>query len=268
MLLNLKKLSDIKPHRARFILEDFVPIPRNAVTMLSSRGGVGKTTLSLLMASKHIEKTGENVALWLSEDFAGQIRFSVNKMINSGMIKSHTIDKMLLIVNEPPQLAVREKGLFKANYEAVKQLGEELIKADVHFAIFDPLLAFYGGNENDNSEARVFIQAFASWANSSKITTLIIHHSGKGGGTRGAGAFQDGVRCAYELDFVRNEDGAVDELAIKRGLREILLTKDNWGAREYFEKRYGDEPAYVKVIAKDIEPTYHSDYQVEMPNVL
>ena len=47
----------------------------------------------------------------------------------------------LLILDEPPQLAKRDKGLFKANYEAIKEIGSHLIERNVKLAVFDPLLA-------------------------------------------------------------------------------------------------------------------------------
>ncbi len=227
-MLELKPLSKVKAIRANFILEHFLPIPKNAVTLLSATGGTGKTRLSLLMADRHIQHTNEKVALWLTEDYPGQIRQTCDEMMQESSLGS-----MLLIINEPPQLAKRENGLFKANYEAIKEIGKDLIMAEVTLAVFDPLLAFYGGNENDNSEARVFIQAFAEWAKVSQITTLIIHHASKDGSSRGATAFHDGVRARYELDIPRDMDGYPDKNKISQGFRIALLKKDNWGIRKH-----------------------------------
>jgi len=235
-MLELKPLSKVQAIRANFILEDFMPIPKNAVTLLSATGGTGKTRLSLLMADRHIQHTNEKVALWLTEDYAGQIRQSCDEMITMGMMHKDSLESMLLIINEPPQLAKREHGLFKANYESITEIGKDLIMADVKFVVFDPLLAFYGGNENDNSEARVFIQAFAEWAKVSQITTLIIHHMNKDGGTRGATAFHDGVRARYDLDIPRDKDGNADKVLMSQGFRIATLMKDNWGIRKHLWK--------------------------------
>ena len=232
-MLELKPLSQVKAIRANFILEHFLPIPKNAVTLLSASGGTGKTRLSLLMADKHIQHTNENAALWLTEEYDGQVRSTCDEMILNGMMKQDSLEKMLLIVNEPPQLAKREHGLFKANYEPIKKIGRDLIVANVKFVVFDPLLAFYGGNENDNSEARVFIQAFAEWARVSQITTLIIHHMNKDGASRGASAFHDGVRARYDLDLPRDKDGNVNKDLMLKGFRVAVLKKDNWGIRKY-----------------------------------
>lgn len=232
-MLELKPLSTIPACKANFILETFLPIPKNAVTLLSATGGTGKTRLSLLMADRHIQHTNEKVALWLTEDYAGQIRQTCNEMTQNNLMSATSLEKMLLIINEPPQLAKREHGLFKANYETIKEIGKDLVMHDVTFVVFDPLLAFYGGNENDNSEARVFIQAFSEWAKLSKITTLIIHHMNKDGASRGATAFHDGVRARYDLDLPRNKDGDVDKNLMSQGFRIALLKKDNWGIRKH-----------------------------------
>lgn len=231
--MNVEFLSNIKAQNADFILRDFLPIPRNAVTLLSASGGTGKTRLSLIMADRFVKSERGNVALWLTEDYAGQVRHIVDDMIKIGLIDYQSINRMALILDEPPQLAKRDKGLFKANYEEINKIGNELINKDIAMTVFDPLLAFYGGNENDNSEARVFIQSFAEWAKNSKITTIIIHHSNKDGNSRGATAFHDGVRARYELNTIKDKDGDVDKDKLSNGIRLATLKKDNWGARKY-----------------------------------
>lgn len=233
--MKIESLNNIQSSGASFILKKFLPIPEFAVTLLSASGGTGKTRLSLIMASKFIEESDykKNVALWLTEDYPGQVREIFDEMVSNHIVNASTMGNMKLILDEPPQLAKRVNGLFKANYEDIMKIGESLILENVSFAIFDPLLAFYGGNENDNSEARVFIQSFASWANQSKITTLIIHHANKDGGSRGATAFHDGVRARYELDVPRDKDGSIIKELMQNGFRVATLKKDNWGIRKY-----------------------------------
>ena len=238
-------LSNITRSEANFILTGFLPIPKFAVTLLSASGGTGKTRLALVMADKHICQTGERVALWLTEDYTGQIRASFEDMAKAGITKLESMEKMIIITEEPPQLAKRDGGLFKANYDEIKKIGEFLIMNQVKFVVFDPLLAFYGGNENDNSEARVFVQGFAEWAKNASITTLIIHHSNKDGASRGATAFHDGVRCRYEL--TNPED---DEI-MKSGKRTAVLKKDNWGARKHlWELSDGKDEINIQIMPK------------------
>ena len=256
MSLEFKYLSEIQAIEANFILKSFLPIPKNAVTLLSASGGTGKTRLSLLMADRHIQATGEVVALWLTEDYAGQVRASFDEMVKNNLAKASSLTKMMIIINEPPQLAKREQGIFKANYEEINKIGQSLLFNKVTFAIFDPLLAFYGGNENDNSEARVFIQTFAEWAKRAEITSLIIHHSNKDGASRGATAFHDGVRARYELDVPRDDKGVANEELTKDGFRVAKLRKDNWGIRKYLWKLSdGKDEVMIKVMPRIIHRT-------------
>jgi replicative DNA helicase len=255
-------MDEIKPQSAEFVLKNFLPIPRNAVTLLSASGGTGKTRLSLIMADRFIKENDKIAALWLTEDYDGQVRHIIDEMINHSIISHDSIKKMALIIEEPPQLAKRENGIFKANYEEIRNIGEHLIKLGVHFAVFDPLLAFYGGNENDNSEARVFIQSFAEWAKSAKITTLIIHHSNKEGGSRGATAFHDGVRARYELDIIKDDKGEVDKEKLANGLRKATLRKDNWGARKHLWKITDGEDELIIKVAPPLQNEYKKDPEV------
>jgi len=269
-MIQFKQLSKVEKKETEFILKDFVPLPKYAVSLLVGSGGVAKSTLALQMASKYLDTNPKaKVALWLTEDYEGHIRKNYDKLVKQGMTNEHNLDNMLLIVNEPPQLALRDKGIFKANYEAINKIGEELIKAGVEFVVFDPLLAFYGGNENDNSEARVFIQAFAEWAKVAKITTLIIHHSSKGigGGSRGASAFVDGVRCAYHIDFIRNEDNKIVVEAKEKGLRVIKLIKDNWGAFIHFKAKTGNEDYALMKVVPEYIPIVYEDKKISMPKI-
>lgn len=246
-MIDLISLNDVKAEGATFILDDFLPIPKYAVTLLSASGGTGKTRLSLVMADRHIQKTNENVALWLTEDYQGQVKETFNEMVENGLASHTSLKKMFLIINEPPQLAKKEQGIFKANYEAINQIGEKLFVNDIKFTVFDPLLAFYGGDENDNSQARVFIQSFAEWAKKYKITTLIIHHANKDGNSRGATAFHDGVRARYELTvpihtkesckgIEDKEEGDRNDALFQNGFRLAKLKKDNWGIRKHLWK--------------------------------
>ena len=256
--MKIISLDKVDAKGANFILEKYLPIPENAVTLLSALGGTGKTRLSLIMASKYIIETNfkYNVALWLTEDHQGQVKEITNQLANDGLIEASTMANMLLILDEPPQLAKREKGLFKANYEEINKIGDSLVEQNVKLAVFDPLLAFYGGNENDNSEARVFIQSFATWANKAEITTVIIHHASKDGGSRGATAFHDGVRARYELDVPKDKDGNTIKDLMSKGFRVAKLKKDNWGIRKHLWRLTDG----LDEITLKVAPTMKNDY--------
>ena len=235
------------------------------------------------MADRHIQETGESVALWLTEDYEGQIRETFDDMVKHRIAHKDSLIKMFLIINEPPQLAKKENGIFKANYEEINLIGENLYQHDIKLAVFDPLLAFYGGDENDNSQARVFIQSFAEWAKKYLISTVIIHHANKDGGSRGATAFHDGVRARYELDIPRYtketakhtafEEGDRNEDLFKNGFRVAKLKKDNWGIRKYLWKiTEGSDEIMLKIMPpmenpydKPIVTEFEQAPKVDMP---
>jgi replicative DNA helicase len=278
-MINMKCLQEVKSDGAKFILENFLPIPQNAVTLLSASGGTGKTRLALVMADRHIQNTNEKVALWLTEDYEGQVRETFDDMVKAGIATADSITKMFLIINEPPQLAKKEQGIFKANYEEINLIGENLYNHDIKFSVFDPLLAFYGGDENDNSQARVFIQSFAEWAKKYLITTIIIHHANKDGNSRGATAFHDGVRARYELDIPRHtketaqnttfEEGERNEELFKNGFRIAKLKKDNWGIRKHLWRLSdGSDEITLKIMPPMINPyekPIETEFKIDMP---
>lgn len=267
--MNIQSLGTIKPFSASFILENKMPMPRNAVTLLSATGGLGKTRYALICASAHITETGEVVALWLTEDYKGQVRHIFDEMVQQGLCRADTIGKMMIVLDAPPQLAMREAGIFKANYNGFGLIEAGLKQYGITFVVFDPLLAFYGGNENDNSEARVFVQTFAEFAKEAQITTLIIHHANKQGKSRGASAFSDGVRCRYEMNAPLDKDGEIDTALYSKGLRILSLEKDNWGAsKPFFKMTNGEQKAMVKISGEFnevLKPAVEIVY--EMPGV-
>ncbi len=271
--MKIVPLVDIEAKEANFLLKDFLPIPERAVTLLSASGGMGKTRLSLIMADRFVRESDKRATMWLTEDYEGQVRATFDEMIKHNLVDSQSLNKIDLILDDPPQLAKREKGLFKANYDEINAIGEFLIKNNTGFAVFDPLLAFYGGNENDNSEARVFIQSFANWARHAEVTTLIIHHANKDGASRGATAFHDGVRARYEVSPpLKEENGIVkiDEDSYKKGIRKITLRKDNWGVVKYLYKLTDGQDSIDKQLMPPLikkEPEVTIFEMVDIPDI-
>ena len=249
-------LGKVYREKPEFVLKDFMPIPKHTVAMLASAGGVGKTNLAIQCASKYVEETNKSCLVWFSEDEQGVIGIRFDAMAKSGLVEKSTQDKIFYIKTEPKQFATVENKTFKANYSAILDLREDCVRNDIGFIIIDPLLAFYGGEENNNSQARIFMQPFLEWAKQDGATVLFIHHAAKGnGGTRGAGAFVDAVRTLYELDYIRNEKDEIDFDKKDAGLRRITLKKDNRGAYEYFEKKFNGGSGEVRVTPVRVKVT-------------
>lgn len=247
-----KKLSQTKEVIQEFILKDDLPIPLNTVCMISAKGGVGKTNLSLYIANKYIKNHSGNVGLWLTEDEEGNIRHRVNKLLEHNIIEEFNEDRVELIIDTPIHLVKSLGKEFVSDEDTIESLKLYCIEKDIRLLVIDPLLAFYGGNENDNSQARTFMQPFINWCKTLDITIILIHHSSKGeNNTRGAGAFVDAVRCAYTISMPLMEDGKniiEDKEKIADGIRVITCTKDNRGVIPLIYKKYQNNPFEMKLV--------------------
>jgi len=215
-------INDVVDSVTEFILKDWLPIPRGTVTIIAAPGGTGKSWTALQLAIRHFLDTGKQCAVWLSEDQDYESKSRSKAICEHILRKPFSLSGVKLISRSPIQLIVNKK-FSHANFYKFKKNFKEF---DV--IIFDPLLAFYGADENDNSQARMFMQPFMDWAKETKKCIIFLHHSKKGGdgsiksNARGAGAFVDAARTVYEINKIDEESESSE--------REFVLTKDNYGA--------------------------------------
>ena len=266
-----QSLRSVERKRSEFILKDILPLPAKTVNMISSAGGMGKTFIAIRLANEFVKENKSRVLCWFSEDDNGEVAIRYDFLKKSGLIMQEFQDDIFLINSEPKQFAIKEQGIFKANYKALDDLKNDCLFNNIKFIIIDPLLAFYGGDENDNSQARVFMQPFIEWTKQFDITVLFIHHSSKAGGTRGAGAFRDAVRTLYEMNYVTDEKGEIDFETKDAGVRQVSLVKDNRNAFYWFEKKYNSGTADIQImprrIAVETTEYIHND-KIEMGGVI
>lgn len=239
--INKNSILDIKEQEPEFYIKHWLPIPLGTITILSAPGGTGKTWLIVQLSLRFIiENPNKKAFLWLSEDLESITKNRMNQVCSN--ILSNTLDdKFKNIVttdSNPLPLLERDKGVFKMS-SRFEQLKVEL--RDYDLIVLDPLLAFYGGDENDNSQARLFMQPFMNWAKETNKSIIFLHHSSKSVGnegankTRGAGAFVDAARVCYEMNKIYLKDNKtldIDNLH----MRDIRLSKDNYGAIKHFKK--------------------------------
>ena len=238
----IEKLSVVKPVKASFILRGYIPLPISAVTMLNSDGGVGKTRLSLLIADKFSALEGKKSLLWLTEDYPGQVRSIYDELIQNEMAKKESLDNIFIEERDAIQLAYTENRVFKLNADEIEKIGNSIIDVGAELLVLDPLLSFYGGNENDNSQADIFMLGLVKIAQKCKISILLIHHNRKSidgndsGVFRGATAFHNKCRCRYSLSKCKLQNKEDDVEKHNAGYRRLRLEKDSWGAIKYFSK--------------------------------
>ena len=239
----LKKFSIVENKDIEFILKDFLPIPKKAVTLLSAKGGAGKSWLVLQLALKYINQTGKKVFAWLSEDPDFATKKRAEKILNEILINHN--DTRYFDINHPIYdnfsylgSETRPFHLIEYDYKN-KKINPLFYKLkhtlrDFEFIILDPLIAFYGGDENNNSQAREFMNLLTEWADKEDKAILVVHHNNKSttGGIRGASAFVDAVRLHYELLTTNNEEEPLPD-----GYRKIRIQKDNWGVEKMLGKK-------------------------------
>ena len=255
--IKVVKLSDVTPASASFILQDFMPIPKGAVTILNSLGGIGKTRLAIIAADRFAQADGKSM-LWLTEDFPGQVRAIFDDLVNAGLAHKDSMRNMNLVLNEAIQMLYIDSKVAKLNIDIVKTLADSLLDNDSGLLVLDPLLSFYGGNENDNSQADIFMLGLTAVAKMIDVPVLLIHHNRKSIGVgdedvfRGATAFHNKCRARYSLTKIKDREG-IDKIKTDAGYRLLTIKKDSWGLRKYFYKLSGGKDSMEVRIAPEIK---------------
>ena len=225
-LLEINNIETIEDKEVEFICKSWLPFPIRTVSLVTAPGGTGKSWFVQQLAIRAIQEgTIKKAFLWLSEDPKEISKNRFNKVFDSVLkVEDKSIKSKIDISDSPTiqflyddQRRVEVSPLF--SHFKVRLQEYDLI-------ILDPLIAFYGTDENNNSSARRFMQLFTDWANKENKTIVFIHHSTKNTTqSRGASAFVDAVRTVYELDKIRDKEGKAKE----SNKRVIKLTKDNYG---------------------------------------
>ena len=205
-IFNFLDFSTIQEKTPKFLLEDILPIQENEINIISAAGGSGKSYLSLYISLQYISNYKENRAfLWLSEDEIG-----VSKKRATSLCKVHhnlTINQRITVIGKETQVFhFVDKSLnVNSKFELMKQQLKEF-----SLIVIDPLIAFFGADENSNADARFFMSLLNKWCVDENKTIILIHHHSKASGTnkssaRGASAFIDACRMHYIIEKVEND---------------------------------------------------------------
>jgi len=230
--LRIISVCDIPDGETKFVLRNWMPFPVGTVSMIGAPGGTGKSWTALQIGFRYLmENANSKAALWLSEDPDYQTR-SRAKSIATDILNSTLSDyrNAHIITTRPNPIVVDGKLDYERFWKIRKALkGYGMI-------ILDPLRAFYGGDENSNTEANVFMNALQDWAAEDGIVIVLLHHSKKNDDDtikskiRGASAFGDACRTVYEISKVYKNARAGELDMDNQHMRQFVLTKDNYGA--------------------------------------
>lgn len=225
-------ITDIPDGKTEFILENWLPFPRGTVSMIAAPGGTGKSWTAPQIAFRYCDESiYSKVALWLSEDPMHETKNRAKSVALDVMNTTFSQYKNVHLITERPQPIIVD-GKFDAQhfYRLKKSLkGYDLV-------ILDPMRAFFGGDENSNSEANIFMAPFQDWAAEENITIIFLHHSKKNNDegiqskVRGASAFVDACRTVYEISKVYKNQRTGELDMDNQHMRQFILSKDNFGA--------------------------------------
>ena len=230
-LININSISKIEAKEAEFIGKSWLPFPKRAVSLVTAGGGVGKSFLLLQAALRMIDEDNVKVFMWLSEDPVELSKFRYEMIVNKVLQgdKQKYKDNLDIAGSDSETIHFLEEDRNKISISGLFYQFKAMMKSyDV--IILDPLIAMFGGDENNNAHAKKFINLFSRWATVENKTIIFIHHGTKNTAqSRGASAFVDAVRLVYQIELLKDDS----ETQIDEHLRLITLAKDNNGAKKY-----------------------------------
>jgi len=220
----IKSFSDFQKKETEFFCKNWIPIPRGAISLFTGKGGGSKTMASLQLLIRFLNENPEKKAFaWFSEDSEGVLQSRGEQICEMLQIDKSVLERLKAIENSeavPHFTNFEKKASMTEEFYAIKHA---LKPYDL--VVLDPLIAFFSGNENDNAQARFFMNHLNSWVVQQNKAMVIIHHHSKdrenGGAARGASAFVDAVRLQYTI----TGDTEDNRMAI------FEIVKDNWGVK-------------------------------------
>jgi len=254
-ILEINNINNIEDKEVDFICKGWLPIPVRTVSLITAPGGTGKSWFVLQLALRAIEEGKIKKAfLWLSEDPKEISKNRFNKIFDKVVKSSDESLKNKIDISDSPTIQFLYDDQRKV--EVSPLLSHFKVKLQEYdLIILDPLIAFYGTDENNNSSARRFMQLFTDWANKENKTIIFIHHSTKNTTqSRGASAFVDAVRTVYEIDKIRDKEGKEKDTH----KRLVKLTKDNYGIGNLLES-YSVERELFPLKIKHEEISYKDE---------
>ena len=196
----------------KIVCSDYLPLVANDVNLISASGGIGKTFAALALVLHRLKENQAQDAyayIWATEDVPALMKTREIAVVNQYLAKG--IDfreetKRICYGYKHTRFLEKVNGRYEPT-EYFQDVMKQLCAFDI--VVFDPLLNFFGGdNENDNGQARAFMTLLKQSAVKYRTTFIVVHHGRKDDGAmRGASAFMDSVRLAYEFQRSAGEDG-------------------------------------------------------------
>ncbi len=269
-VLNILPFDSILESTPSFYLENILPIQQKEINIISAKGGSGKSYATAYLMLELAHKHNLKCFGWFSEDNVGVTKKRVNTLSKLHNLQTFNIT-ILGKENRALQFVTNDNRKLEVNNLFIR-LKKQLKNYDV--IVLDPLIAFFGGDENSNADARYFMNLLNEWCEQDNKTIILIHHhsKGEGGTARGAGAFIDACRIHYTLDYKYLDK---DKKEIDTRMRILRIEKTNHfsGKKEYELKLFdGNEPNHqsdnFNPSSKQIKPHFQEKYdKYDMPKI-
>jgi archaellum biogenesis ATPase FlaH len=190
----------------RYIVPDL--LPEAAITMVTGDSGHGKSIFATALAGA-IVTGGE----FLGRQAERRRVIYLDRENPLALVKQHLFD--LHILRNPELIYWGQWCEVPADGPASVSL-MELARAEKPVLIFDSLIAFHTGDEQDASETRRFLQRFRNLA-AAGATIILLHHIGKGDNAkqyRGSTDIKASVDVAWLLEKLGDSAGLLSELRL------------------------------------------------------
>lgn len=216
-------------------------IPAKAPTILGGDGGTGKSLLALQLAVAATTgaywigyPVNEGTCLYVSaEDDIDELH---RRLADIAASQNHQISdfRNLHLVPLAGEDALLAAVAVNKNVLQPTKLFTELERLIDHhrpvLLVLDTLADFFGGMENDRSQARQFVGMLRGLCQKYDVTVLLLNHPSltgmaSGSGSSGSTAWNNSVRSRLYLDRVKSDDGREEDADV----RILRSMKSNYG---------------------------------------
>lgn len=240
-LFSIKNSANIKAEKPYFYLYNIFPIQNNEVTLISASGGTGKSWIALWLLLQLRKEHNLKVFGFLSEDSLGGTKHRIEILRKTN--PEFTNIEIDFIGKES-----RPEAIFSYDNRHNLQVSDyfyqlKLALKSYDIIVIDPLIAFAGGDENSNVDARFMINLLNAWCIKENKSIILLHHHSKNNLVRGASAYVDAVRLHYSI-----EKG--DDTSMR--IAKLIKTNHYHGKDEFYISLFKTSP---QNISKQIDKT-------------
>ena len=192
-------------------------IPERAVTLLCGDSGVGKSTFALALAG----------AVAHGKPFLGRTTEQRHVLYVDRENPLPVVRERLERLGIPRTPALMAWGLWNKPIPDGPTALSVLQFASVYrpLIVFDSLVGFHPGSEQDASETRRHMQAYIALA-ATEATVIVLHHTGKADTAkqyRGSSDIKAAVDLAYVLESLSESDAGIRSLRLKTFKNRVTL---------------------------------------------